>query len=72
MALPSIRLEDHPVAKAQKAEPATRNKVPPSRMPQRSEDLAGEEEVEGVQPIPAAKEKTPLPAAKPSPKTARR
>jgi hypothetical protein len=60
------------VAKAQKAKPATRNKVPPSRMPQRSDSVAGKEEVEGMQPIPAAKEKTPLPAAKPSRKTAHR
>lgn len=59
-------------AKAQKAKPATRNKVPPSRMPQRSESVAGKEDVEGVQPIPAAKEKKPLPAAKPGRKTARR
>jgi hypothetical protein len=60
------------VAKAQKAKPATRNKVPPSRMPQRSDSVAGKEEVEGMQPIPAAKEKTPLPAPKRSRKTARR
>jgi hypothetical protein len=59
------------VAKAQKAKPVTHNKVPSTRMPQRSEGLAGKEDTEGMQPIPAAKEKTPLPAAKPSRKTAR-
>jgi hypothetical protein len=60
------------MAKAQKAKSATPNKVPPSRMPQRSEDLAGKEDTEGMQPISAAKEKTPLPAAEPGRKTGRR
>jgi hypothetical protein len=61
------------MAKVQKPAPATRSKVPPSRMPQRSEGLAGNEDIEGMQPIPAAKgKKMPLPAAKPSRKTAHR
>ena len=61
------------MAKAQKAKSATPNKVPPSRMPQRSEDLAGKEDTEGMQPISAAKgKKMPLPAAEPGRKTAHR
>ncbi|HEY7978704.1 MAG TPA: hypothetical protein VID67_10945 [Rhizomicrobium sp.] len=60
------------MAKVQKPAPATGSKVPPSRMPQRSDSVAGKEATEGMQPIPAAKGKTSPPAAKPGRQTGRR